>query len=271
MTDLITGHLGFIGGHLDIGNSQGWDLKNGIDIRNVGTVNWEYNNIYHLAALTSVPESFRCSAEYFSTNVGGTENMTKVKHRKFIFASTAAVYGDGECFEHSPQVYNRIASPYGLSKYAAEALVKRLPSYAVCRFFNVFGPGATGGVVKLFIEQALRGDDLTICGDGRQTRDFIFIDDIVDGLRWCSGEQVPNGVYNLGYGKPIEILELAELVIALTGSNSKMVFIDKRDGDLLHSFANVEKAKALGWNPRAGFMKGLARTIAAHRGDTSQA
>ncbi len=162
-------------------------------------------------------------------------------------------------------------SPYAITKLDGEyynalfARTGQLPT-ASTRFFNVFGPrqdprGAYAAAVPIFIEKALRHEPITIFGDGEQTRDFIYVKDIVGALVFTATTPEATGTFNVGYGQKLSINALAEKIIALTGSRSSIQHLPERSGDVKHSLASAEKLRAAGWSPAHNFEEGLAATI----------
>lgn len=231
--------------------------------------------IFHLAALVSVPESMERPAECVDINVHGLLNVleeaSSAEVRKLVFASSAAIYGD------NPEVPKREAmlpeprSPYAITKLDGEYYLDlfqregRLETTAV-RFFNVFGPrqdpkGAYAAAVPIFIEKAIQGDPITVYGDGGQTRDFIFVKDIVGALTFAAETPGVIGSFNAGYGGQITINDLASEIIRLTGSTSAIEHLDPRAGDVRHSRADASRLTDAGWTPQFTLADGLARTI----------
>jgi len=236
--------------------------------------------VIHLAAFTSVPESFERFEDCYRTNVFGTTNVVRacVRHgvRKLVFASSSAVYSDLPAAPKSETECPGPTSSYGISKLEGEHLLAAhteldgLGSVAL-RFFNVYGPRQPAGsayaaAVPIFIERALRGEALTIYGDGRQTRDFVFVADVAEAvLRAAQGSE--SGVFNVGTGKAEEILDLADEIARLTGHAVPHRFAPSRAGDVRASSADASRARqALGWSPAHPLARGLAETLAWYRG-----
>ena len=221
------------------------------------------SKIIHLAAQTSVIESIEKPKEDVIINYNVTTKLldfaAKNKVDDFLFASSAAVYGNPTTFPLTEETTCAPLSPYGVNKlsceymlsYFAEQFSLRTKSF---RFFNVYGPkqdpfSPYSGVISIFLERAKNNQDLKIFGDGKQTRDFIFVEDIASQL--CSAlfnEDTKSGVFNLATSREISITSLAELIIKVTGSNSKIVYEDERKGEIRRSVACIEKAsKQLGF------------------------
>ncbi len=238
--------------------------------------------VFHLAALTSVPQSVERPHECVAINVTGTLNVLEAAARagvkKLCFCSSAAVYGDAPGVPKWEDMRPAPTSPYAVSKLDGEYYCQqydaagRLPTVAL-RFFNVFGPrqdpaGPYAAAVTRFLHQALRDEPITIHGDGLQTRDFIYVKDIVAALAFVAWTSDLRGVFNIGYGSSVTILDLAQQILALTGSHSSIRFAPPRPGDVRHSLAAVEKLRTAGYRPAGSLERGLAETIAAVRAAT---
>ena len=234
----------------------------------------ECNVVVHLAALVSVPKSFEEPSKTFEINTQASENIIHqcIDNRiNFIFASSAAVYGDDKTEVKTEDIEPKPQSPYGISKLEVEKLCQNYHEtkglkFTSFRFFNVYGPRQSlppecAPVIPSFISRALCNEDLIICGDGTQTRDFIYIEDVVDALI-IAIENPLNDVFNLGCNDIKDIKFLAERIINLTGSKSKIIFERERDGDIKHSRASSEKLrKRTNWKAQINLEEGLKRTI----------
>jgi UDP-glucose 4-epimerase len=232
--------------------------------------------VYHLAALVSVPESVGDPLACVELNVTGTLNVLAAAAAagvgKVVFSSSAAVYGDNPEVPKRESMLPEPKSPYAVSKldgeYYADFYRREHGLATAClRFFNVFGPrqdprGAYAAAVPVFIERALRGEDILIHGDGGQTRDFVYVQDIVAALRFVAGEPAAAGVYNAGYGASVTINELAATITRLAGGRSSIVYGPERPGDVRHSRAAPDRLRALGWRPAHSMAEGLAATVA---------
>jgi len=240
--------------------------------------------VFHMAALVSVPESMEKPCECVDINVQGLLNVLEESAaggvRKLVFASSAAVYGDNPTVPKVETMRPEPKSPYAITKLDGEYYLGifqsegRLETAAI-RFFNVFGPrqnpkGAYAAAVPIFIEHALRGEPLTIFGDGGQTRDFIYVEDIVGALAFAAETPGITGVFNAGYGGQMTINHLAAAVIHAADSGSAILHADVRPGDVRHSCASVDKLRAAGWSPRFDLGQGLARTIEYFRSGKSE-
>jgi UDP-glucose 4-epimerase len=235
--------------------------------------------VFHLAALVSVPESVEQPHECVALNVTGLLNVLEAaaasRVRKLCFSSSAAIYGDDPAVPKLETMRPEPRSPYAVTKLDGEFYCRlftesgRLDTVAL-RFFNVFGPrqDAAGGyaaAVPHFIRRALRGEDLTIFGDGGQTRDFVFVRDIAAANLFAATTPGITGVFNVGYGEAITVLELARRIVALAGSRSAIRHAPPRAGDVRHSCASVDKLRAAGFHPGGSLAEGLAETLAHFR------
>jgi len=168
-------------------------------------------------------------------------------------------------------MYPAPKSPYGITKldghyYMDMYRTSGQVNTGCCRFFNVFGPrqdpkGAYAAAVPIFMEKALKGEDITVFGDGEQTRDFIYVKDIVGGLTFVAEHPEVTGVYNVGYGGQITINDLANIIIEAAGSSSKVVHLPERLGDVKHSRACADKLRNAGWAPKYTLEEGLKTTL----------
>jgi UDP-glucose 4-epimerase len=231
--------------------------------------------IFHMAALVSVPESMAKPGECVNINVHGLLNVLEEAAaagvKKLVFASSAAIYGDNPTVPKLETMYPEPKSPYAITKLDGEYYLNmfraegRLETAAI-RFFNVFGPrqdpkGAYAAAVPIFIEKAVKGEDITVFGDGEQTRDFIYVKDIVGALTFAAETPGVTGVFNAGYGGQITINKLANQIIANAGTASKVLHAPERAGDVKHSRASADKLLAAGWKPRHTLEEGLAATF----------
>jgi len=232
--------------------------------------------VFHHAALVSVQESLACPDDSFRINVGGTLNVLLAAReagvRRVTFASSAAVYGDDPELPKRETMSLTPISPYGADKAAAEQymlLAGRLWGLetVVLRYFNVFGPrqdpaGDYAAVIPKFIARLVAGKPPTIYGDGRQTRDFLYIDDVVAAnLLAAESAQAPGGVFNIAGGDPISLLGLLETLQQATGLATPPEFAPERRGDIRASAADIKLARQrLGFKPATAIADGLAAT-----------
>ena len=230
--------------------------------------------VFHEAAQVSVVESVRDPVFTEEVNVLGTLNILKALlkgHGKLIFASSAAVYGDNPNLPLKEAERPRPLSPYGVTKATGEEYLRvfhelyGLPVVAL-RYFNVFGPRQSAnqyaGVISIFINRALKNEPLVIFGDGKQTRDFIYVKDVVKANVLVAESKRANGrVFNVATGKQTSILELAQKVIGITGANASIVFGKPRPGDIRHSLADISEIRKLGFEPEWSLEDGLKKTV----------
>ena len=240
----------------------------------------DVDEIYNLACPASPLLYQRFPIETFTTSVVGALRMLELataQGAKILQASTSEVYGDPEVHPQ-PETYSGNVNPigpracYDEGKRGAETLFfdfyrTHHLAIKVVRIFNTYGPrmSATDGrVVSNLIIQALKGHDLTLRGDGSQTRSFCYVDDTVDGmLRMMESSATVTGPINIGNATECTILELASLIIDLTGSKSKLSFVPAAEDDPLRRRPNIALAKrALDWEPQISLREGLVKTIA---------
>ena len=234
--------------------------------------------VLHQAAWGSVPRSIEMPLFYCANNITGTVNMleaarqTKVK--KFIYASSSSVYGDEPILPKTEGQEGNLLSPYAVSKRADEEWSKQytkhygLDTYGL-RYFNVFGRrqdsnGAYAAVIPKFIKQLLNGETPTINGDGKQSRDFTYIENVIEAnLKAClAGHDVAGEVYNIAYGGRENLLNIYYSLTEVLGVNVKPNFGPDRVGDIKHSNADISKAKEqLGYNPEWSFARGIKAAI----------
>ena len=231
--------------------------------------------VFHLAAMASVQESVQNPNECAEINAGGTaivlEEAALARVKKLIFSSSAAIYGDNPIMPKIESMPAEPKSPYATSKYEAE---RRCSSFTeegrlatVClRYFNVFGPYQNPkteytAAVPAFIEKAIRNEPITIFGDGRQTRDFIYVKDVVAANEFFALKSQATGVFNVACGRPMTINDLALTISNLTNSSSTIEHGAERPGDVKHSVAGVDKVQTAGFRPVHDLAEGLRATI----------
>jgi len=231
--------------------------------------------VFHLAALVSVQESVENPNDYAEINSGGTaivlEEAARAGVKKLIFSSSAAIYGDDPTVPKVESMPAEPKSPYATSKYEGERDCLsftdegRLATVSL-RYFNVFGPYQDPGseyaaAVPAFIEKAIRNEPISIFGDGRQTRDFIYVNDVAAANAFFALQSQATGVFNVALGKQITITDLALTIRDLTKSSSAIHYSAERPGDVKHSVAGVDKIHAAGFRPVCGLTAGLRTTI----------
>jgi UDP-glucose 4-epimerase len=298
MKVLVTGGAGFIGSHL-VEHFQGKaevrvldNLRSGYR-RNLDGFDVEFiegsildadavkravegvDYVFHLAALISVPESMAKPRECVDLNVTGLLNVLEAAAdagaRKLVLASSAAIYGNNPTVPKVETMLPEPKSPYAITKldgeyYNAIFTTEGRLETASMRFFNVFGPrqdpnSAYAAAVPIFIRKALAGEPLTIYGDGGQTRDFIYVKDIVAALVFAATTPGITGTFNVGYGASTTINDIARTIIAEAGSDSEIRYEAERAGDVRHSLASVERLSEAGFRPVSNLREGLAATL----------
>jgi UDP-glucose 4-epimerase len=297
MRILVTGGAGFIGSHfveqfhsesevLVVDNLRTGYLENleGLNhiFHRVSVADFDrlvplcegVETIFHLAAMISVPESMEKPAECVRINTLGTLNVLEAARRtgvkNVVFASSAAVYGDNPTVPKVETMLPEPHSPYAVTKLDGEYYMRMYRkewgiNCTSLRFFNVFGPRQDPGsqyaaAIPIFIYRALRGQDIVIYGDGSQVRDFIFVKEVVAAGILAS--EKGKDVYNVARGEYITILRLAELIIELIGSSSKIVHTNPRPGDIHTSYADISRLTGLGFQPSGDQRASLLETIA---------
>ena len=247
----------------------------------------EVDEIYNLACPASPVHYQHDPVQTTKTSVHGAINMLGLAKRvraKILQASTSEVYGDPEVHPQ-PEGYWGKVNPVGIrscydeGKRCAETLFfdywrQHQLQIKVVRIFNTYGPRMhpnDGRVVSNFIVQALKGEDITIYGDGQQTRSFCFVDDLVEAmLRMMGTTSDVTGPVNIGNPGEFTMLELAKAVIRLTKSKSKLVFLPLPQDDPKQRRPDISLAKeALGWSPKVDLEAGLEKTIGYFRGELS--
>ncbi len=244
-----------------------------LDITNAGRLNKYFKGadwVFHLAALADIVPSVVTPLKYHHVNVDGTaavlEASRKNRVKKFIYTASSSCYGIPE--EYPTNELARISTeyPYAFTKYVGEcftfhwAKVYKLPVVSL-RLFNVYGPrarssGTYGAVIGVFLAQKLTRKPLTIVGDGRQKRDFVFVTDVVDAFIKAAASGVKNEIFNVGSGAPQSINRLA----ALLGKNK--VYIPRRPGEPECTWADISKIKrCLFWKPSVLLEEGVRRVL----------
>jgi UDP-glucuronate decarboxylase len=243
----------------------------------------EVDEIYNLACPASPVHYQHDPVQTTKTSVHGAINMLGLAKRtgaRILQASTSEVYGDPE-IHPQPESYKGNVNPigprscYDEGKRCAETLFfdyrrQHGLGIKVARIFNTYGPNMhpnDGRVVSNFIVQALKGDDITIYGEGSQTRSFCYVDDLVEGLvRLMESDDAVTGPVNLGNPGEFTILQLADLVVEKTGAKTGMVFKPLPEDDPMQRCPDISLAKsALGWEPKTPLAEGLEKTIAYFR------
>lgn len=233
------------------------------------------DGIFHEAAIASVQQSVQNPLETHDVNSTGTLNVLIAARdcgvKKIVCASTAAVYGDNPHLPKREDMIPELLSPYAVSKLTGEYYCSVFSQlYGIktvsLRYFNVYGPrqdsgSEYSGVISKFIAQARQSKPITIFGDGTQTRDFVFVSDVVSAniLAMKSGVQ---GVFNIGCGVQTSLNELAETVKNIVGIDVPVIYGPSREGDINKSCADISRARTmLGYVPEFLVSEGLERTI----------
>jgi UDP-glucose 4-epimerase len=233
--------------------------------------------VFHLAAVVSVPKTTEDPLGSAAVNETGSlqvlEAARSAKVRRLVFASSSAVYGDDATLPKREDLPARPLTPYAVQKLAVEYYLRVYQSLygleaAALRFFNIFGPrqdpsSPYSGVISIFLTRALKGEPPVIYGDGRQSRDFVFVEDAVQALIATAVSPSAAGrVFNVGTGASVTINALWEAIAALSGSGAPPVHGLPRPGDVPHSVAAIDRARAdLGYAPRVSFEQGLKMTL----------
>ena len=226
--------------------------------------------IFHLAALAEIIPSFKNPKKYFINNVIGTLNVLKAakknKIKKMIYAASSSCYGAPKKFPTSEKDKIDLKHPYAVTKFIGEELVMRyalmfnMPNIS-CRFFNVYGPrlnvsGQYSAVIGNFLSQTKSKKALTVVGDGKQTRDFIHVDDLVNAFIKIIKSKSVNKIYNLGSGKRTSINTIAKIF------GGKKKFIPVRPGEPKNSVADITKIKKdIDWRPKISIEQGIKKLL----------
>ena len=278
MDNLITGDMANIE-HL-IGHDRFTFVK--VDVTNYIHVPGEVHKLFHFASPASPIDYLEMPIPTLKVGSLGTHKALGLAHAKgarFIMASTSECYGDPEVHPQKEDYWGHVnpVGPRGVydeAKRFSEAMVMAYHRFhgletRIVRIFNTYGPRMRlndGRALPAFMSQALRGEDITVFGDGSQTRSFCYVDDLIDGI-WKLSES--DEVYPTNIGNPTEmtIKEFAETIVELTGSRSKITYHPLPQDDPKQRRPDIGKAKAvLGWEPKVKLADGLARTLEYFRG-----
>lgn len=300
MKMLVTGVAGFLGsalaqrlledGHevlglddLSTGKEEAipegveFELGDMLDRPKLWTLLQDVECVYHLAAKVAVQESILYPREYNSTNVGGTvsvmEAMRDVGVKRVVFTSSGAVYGAQKAQPLNELMVPSPDSPYAVSKLSAEYYVKTIGKLwgietVTLRIFNAYGPGQHlpadhPPVIPNFLKQAVKGGSLIVHNSGSQTRDFVYLDDVVNALAGAgTAKDVDGATINIGSGKEYSVLDLVNSVVELTGADAETIYNHKATGGVSRMRADITQAsKLLGYKPKFSLVDGLARTL----------
>jgi len=312
MIDLITGGGGFIGSNIAhelvkrgegvrildnfstgrrinlVGIENSIELIEG-DIRDFWTVREAVEGIdciLHQAALPSVPRSVKNPLTSNEVNINGTLQMLEAAKnagvKKFVMASSSSVYGESVELPKHEGLRPDPLSPYAVTKLTAEYYLKvywqlyNFPTVAL-RYFNIFGPkqdpaSQYAAVVPKFITSLLENKPPTVFGDGKQSRDFTYIDNCVNAnMVAATNDKVCGDYFNVACGGQFTLNDLLDELRAIIGTDTQAKYVDPRPGDIRHSFASVDKLKAFGYEPTVSFKEGLVKTVAFFRDKSKQA
>lgn len=307
-TALVTGGAGFIGGHLvGRLLKDGWNVRvldnfsssSGAGLRafsgDIETIQADIrdadacskactgiDSVFHMAAVASVVISVNDPLYAHDVNVNGTLNLLMAARergvRRLVFSSSASVYGNADCVPTDEQQPLHPESPYATQKAAGELYCRnfydlyRLET-VVLRYFNVFGPGQSpnssyAAVIPRWVDAARRGEAPVVYGDGHQTRDFVYVGNVVSAnLRAVTSEGAAGRAFNVASGEGISLLRLLSDLEQVTGSHLRPEFRPGRPGEIRHSRADISTARrVLGYEPITSFNVGLRHTIEATLG-----
>jgi UDP-glucose 4-epimerase len=304
MRALVTGGAGFIGSHIGqrllslghkvvvLDNLFTGSIENveavgpGVhfvqgDVRDLAVVEEHARGcdvVFHQAAIVSVPLSVERPQESHDVNIQGTLNVLQAaraaKVRRVVFASSAAIYGQEPTLPKREDMLPAPISPYGVEKMTGEHYLATWSKLfgvetVALRYFNVFGPrqdpkSPYSGVISIFVDRILAGKPITFFGDGSQTRDFVYIANVVDAnLLAATTPGVSGRVFNVACGRSITLLELGSLIERAAARNVERVFAEPRAGDIEHSLADITRARnELGYEPKVDVETGLRDLIA---------
>ena len=243
--------------------------------------------VFHLAAIPSITRSLQDPLASDLANAHGTLSVLKAASdagaAHVVFASSSSVYGDSPVLPRVETAVPRPMSPYAVSKLAGEHYCDVFTRQyglltSVVRFFNVYGPrqiphSQYSAVIPLFIDAALHSSPLTVYGDGEQTRDFTFVEDVVQASLTVATRRA-EGIFNVATGRTISIRILAQQILRLTASSSSILHLPERSGDVRDSAADISRLNSLGHGPQYELRRGLEETIQwarAHQQEVGEA
>ncbi|MGA7722552.1 MAG: NAD-dependent epimerase/dehydratase family protein [Ignavibacteriaceae bacterium] len=303
---VVTGGAGFIGSHIvEYWNSQNAEihiidnlrsgyLKNINQLKNIFFHNISITDrkavfdimqgvtyIHHLAAMVSVPESVQYPLECVKINVEGLINVLDAavenNVNKIVHSSSAAVYGDNPASPKNVDMKPMPKSPYGITKLDGEYYLQSYQENfglktTSLRYFNVFGTrqdpkSQYAAAIPIFINKAIKNEPIIIYGDGEQTRDFIYVKDVVNANILAATTSNVSGVFNVALGQTTTINNIAKIIIEETKSKSEILYESVRAGDIKHSHASIDNTvEKLKFKPRFSLAEGLKETIKYYTG-----
>lgn len=295
----VTGGLGFIGSHLvetlcqendvviiddqstgSIDNIKHLNLENiSLDLGNITKIDLNKSlegcdYVFHHAAMASVPASVSEPLKCNNANITGTLRVLLAAQQnnvsKLVFASSSAVYGDNTNFPLNEDTPIKSISPYALSKATGEMYCQLFTdiydlSTVSLRYFNIFGPRQNpnseyAAVIPHFITSLLNNKSPIIYGDGEQSRDFIYVKNIVKA-NILAAKSKQTGIFNIAMGTSTTINQLVEIINEVIGKDIKPIHAEPRSGDIKHSLADIEKSKKSGFIPESRFIDDLKETV----------
>ncbi|GAA0230398.1 NAD-dependent epimerase/dehydratase family protein [Haladaptatus pallidirubidus] len=294
-TVLVTGGAGFVGSHLvdaltadnevrvldDFSSGKRENVPENAeivegDVRDPKAVRKAMagvDTVFHQAAMVSVEQSVEHPLRSHAITGNGSLVVLDCARRedaRVVLASSAAVYGHPESVPISESARKTPTSPYGIDKLVADQYARRFSDLygletVALRYFNIYGPRQNpeySAVVRVFMEQAKRGEEITIEGDGTQTRDFVHISDVVQANLRAGVTDRTGEAFNVGTGESVTVRELAEAVRNATDSSADIVHVEPRQGDIDHSRADLRRAReGLGYEPTVSLPEGLRALV----------
>ncbi len=270
MNVLVTGSNGFIGSNL----IKRLEKENYNTVRYVNetSFNNEIDAVIHLAGISGQKPELQSAIEHYNINVLNTIKILDlcVKHKikKFIFASSSAIYGSGTIPFSEEQINLNQLCYYAATKLSAEIMCKIYSEkygmdISCLRLFTVYGPGQkTEMAIPTFIKKILNNECITIFGSGYNGRDYVYIDDVVLAFILAMNKNIGFNIYNIGSGKMISLKELIKMVSLILETNINVKYVDNVFGYADNTWANINKAKKLlGYNPKIKLIDGLKNTI----------
>lgn len=248
------------------------DLNNSGDMKNLFS-GQEYDVVIHLAAKAGVRPSIENPLDYTKVNINGTQNLLEMMKseglKRLVFASSSSVYGNSKDVPYNEEMnVNNPISPYAATKVAAEVLCYTYwqlfgISVTCLRFFTVYGPRQRPEMaIAKFIRKAYNGESISVFGDGRSSRDFTYIDDIIQGVVSAVHKDLGYEIINLGESTTIELNSLIALIEKLTGKEVKKDYLEMQPGDVFTTYADISKAKKLlNYNPTTNMEEGISKYI----------